>query len=106
MNGRNLQREAECDHGTLYSGEYAFIKSQQPHNPPKSPFKVSLDTDLELPLNDDGRTELLSSSVDYTVWHDDQSMGTSLIVLDAKCTENEPQICRVSRVSRNDEPYP
>jgi hypothetical protein len=41
----------------------------------------TLESDLTIVVKRRGRLELLNGSVDYSVWYDDKSMGTSLVIV-------------------------
>lgn len=41
----------------------------------------TLESDLTIAVKRRGRLELLNSNVDYSVWYDDKSMGTSLVIV-------------------------
>lgn len=55
------------------------------HNPENlNKIAVTPETQLTIVVKHGGRDHLLEGLADYTFWYDDKSMGTSLVVVEAK----------------------
>ncbi|KAJ9252767.1 hypothetical protein DTO207G8_4553 [Paecilomyces variotii] len=53
-------------------------------NRPKKPITLTANTQLELPIMYKGQPVLLSGKSDYSIWHGDRVMSTSLVICEVK----------------------
>lgn len=64
--------------------ERLWLANQTPTSRPKNQLCFTLENHLEMVVKNNRRQELWNGVADYSVWYDDESMGTSLIVVEAK----------------------
>jgi hypothetical protein len=82
------ENEASCrlriDAMLLKCLDVEYDRAQKNNQWALSPMALAPETHLELAVTRWGEKKLLTGKADYTLWYDDQSIGTNLIVVEAK----------------------